>query len=280
MLTDKYSDWKRDFSYTTLDVDGVKTAVYCCKSQRNGMPQVVFLHGIGGDMHGMLPLTYEFRQEIDAIIVELPGHGLSGSARHTSLDYYRSWYESLVKALRSEYGKIDVVVAHSFATSCVMLREDMPQVILISPIPKTAWTYQLFAAVSVIVMPLVAPLYYTSIFLRTRVAVLQKVHTDEARQILLWIGDVVNADYWQLVHQALLGYRAFRKRPQYTISQVPQLIVYAQDDTMPARQYRSSTGLRQFYGPEVTLVKITGGHLAPLEDPRRVADSIRPYVIK
>ena len=104
----RYNDWKLSTQYIT--VAGVNTAIHtdATSTARNIL---LFVHGIGGDYHGMVPLAYCLKDTYRVVFVDLPGHGKTAMPRSDSLNFLEQWSSQLLEALDHP---VDMVIAHSF----------------------------------------------------------------------------------------------------------------------------------------------------------------------
>lgn len=103
-----YNDWQLSVQY--VQVAGVKTAVYIDAASQ-AETTLLFVHGIGGDYHGMVPLAYCLRETYRVAFVDLPGHGRSDIPPTDSLSFLEQWSGQLRGALGFPVG---MVIAHSF----------------------------------------------------------------------------------------------------------------------------------------------------------------------
>jgi pimeloyl-ACP methyl ester carboxylesterase len=107
-IQNDYDNWKLTTDF--LEVAGVKTALHTSPNTHTG-PTLLFVHGIGGDYHGMVPLAYLLRDSYNVLFVDLPGHGKSATPPRDSLAFLEEWSKQLTEALED---RVDMVIAHSF----------------------------------------------------------------------------------------------------------------------------------------------------------------------
>lgn len=103
-----YDGWQLSVQY--VQVAGVKTAVYIDTASQ-AATTLLFVHGIGGDYHGMVPLAYCLKDTYRVAFVDLPGHGRSAIPPTDSLAFLEQWSGQLHGALGFP---ISMVIAHSF----------------------------------------------------------------------------------------------------------------------------------------------------------------------
>lgn len=104
----EYDHW--DLQTRFVDVCGVRTALHVSRKAPSA-PVLLFVHGIGGDHHGMVPLAYELRESCTIVLVDLPGHGESDMPATSSLGFLEKWARELPAACGAP---VDMVIAHSF----------------------------------------------------------------------------------------------------------------------------------------------------------------------
>jgi pimeloyl-ACP methyl ester carboxylesterase len=117
-----YDAWLSGFSSATLDVNGVQTAVYSAPEMHTNLPTALFIHGINGDYHGLVPVAYELRNECRVVFVDLPGHGgtvIPSDSKVISL--LHDWSRKLLEVLRGSGFDVTVAVGHSFG--CYVAQE-------------------------------------------------------------------------------------------------------------------------------------------------------------
>jgi pimeloyl-ACP methyl ester carboxylesterase len=96
-MTDDYDVWLADFNESSVVVHGIRTAVYCARETNTKQRTVLFVHGINGDYHGLVPLAYELRNDCQVIFVDMPGHGMSATPRTDDIARaVRDWSRNLV----------------------------------------------------------------------------------------------------------------------------------------------------------------------------------------
>lgn len=111
-MTRKYDEWLKDLTLRYVEVGGVNTAVRTYRS--NCAKTYLFMHGVGGDYHGLVPLAYLLKDEVNVVFVDLPCHGSSELMKAPSLAAIFHWAEQLLPRLNHEGIVVDGVIAHSF----------------------------------------------------------------------------------------------------------------------------------------------------------------------
>ena len=97
-------------SMRLVTVAGIETAIYVDNANHTETT-LLFVHGVGGDHHGMMPLAYCLKDTYRVIFVDLPGHGNSAMPPTTDITFLKRWSQELLAAFDMP---IEMVVGHSF----------------------------------------------------------------------------------------------------------------------------------------------------------------------
>lgn len=128
----RYDAWLREFEFETVTVAGIVTAIYAAPAV-DLKPTVLFVHGINGDYHGMVPVAYELREDCRVVFVDLPGHGETKvPPGNDPLAALRGWSRDLPRALRERGLDIVAAVGHSFG-AYVVQETNIERMALLNP---------------------------------------------------------------------------------------------------------------------------------------------------
>lgn len=115
ILGKNYDAWLDDFASKTIEINGIKTAVYSAPVVDIRLPVVLFVHGINGDYHGLVPVAYELRDACRAVFVDLPGHGQTEIPQAGDIyEQVSHWARELPTALQKIGLRPLAAVGHSF----------------------------------------------------------------------------------------------------------------------------------------------------------------------
>ena len=259
---------------------GHLTSVWRSTSTDRAKPLIVLLHGISGDFGGMVPLAVELSKNYQVAIIELPGHGGSGTTPLPSATALQQWFDVILEAVEKECGPAMVVCAHSFGCSAVLSAGTLARkkVILLNPVPAPSRMYVTYSRVIMKSAHFWAHIYNWAPFVLLRGRTLAKTHTREARRRVRWVGWHARPTFEQIVFQAgladvVLDSVAYDSANNGRVA----LVVCGLFDTT-ARQ-RDSLDMAEVFGnSDITFLR--GGHLLPIESPERVARLIENVMVK
>lgn len=193
------SELTRDF----IQVSGVKTAIYFNR-QQSGRDTILFVHGIGGDYHGMVPLTSLLSSDTNVILVDLPGHGASAIPKDPSLYYLRIWAHNLITVLRREGYSPRLTVAHSFG--CYVAQYiDTSYVCYVNPPITLSYAAKWYATMLHRVRRLIWPVYFRRSFALWRGRNLVHRRSMEALDYVEWITDKTRVNKAHFFYQTKIG---------------------------------------------------------------------------
>lgn len=111
-IGERFDVWLEGFTMDVIDIQGVATAIYA--DAVSPQPTVLFVHGLNGDYHGLVPVAYELRGDCRAVFVDLPGHGGTVIPSGDLFNIITAWAKALPVAFEHAGIHIDAVVGHSF----------------------------------------------------------------------------------------------------------------------------------------------------------------------
>ena len=273
-----------------LPLRGGRTRVYRYGEDSAG-PLVVFLHGLRGDHHGLVPIVAHLAG-LRVLVPDLPGFGGSPPLPHDRHDLagYRAWAGELLVALAPDGDA--VLAGHSFgsivAAATVAAGAPARGLVLVNPIaaPALAGPRRLATRGTVAYHRLAAALPEAAgtALLRsrtiTRLASMAMVQTPD-RRLRRWIHAEHDRRFNGFADRRVL-LEAFGASVGSTVLDsaarvgVPTLLVAGErDDLAPVAAQRELVG--RF--PDARLVVLPGtGHLAHYEAPAAVAAAITEFV--
>lgn len=266
----QYEEWKLTLDY--LNVGGVRTAVHTA-TFRPGRPTVVFVHGIGGDYHGMVPLAYLLRDKYNLVFIDLPGHGKSAIPLRRTLSSLERWSRRLPEVL--DY-KMDMVVSHSFGCFSAQYM-NAPMTVYINPplsLTKAVLDYSL---------KLYSVRYLASLVYNIRPYALWRGHRlirHQGRRIearVAWVTDSSITSRGQFLYQARLARLATDGRKlmrRELIERLGSSFVISKYDKVADMSPEQSAWLRG-----LPLLQLPDDHLSILESPEEIADMINQQFI-
>jgi pimeloyl-ACP methyl ester carboxylesterase len=273
-----------------LTIRGGRTRLWCYGPD-DGRPQVLFLHGLRGDHHGLAPIVRQLTG-LSVLVPDLPGFGASEplpDARH-NVDGYRAWTVELLELLAPDGDA--VLAGHSFgsilAAATVAAGVAVRGLALISPIASiavggprrvvTATTVGYHRLAAALPEPAGTALLRSR--LMTRMASQAMVRTPD-RELRRWIHAEHDRRFRGFANRRVL-LEAFESSISTDVAgfaermTVPTLLVAgaADDIAPPATQHELAGRL-----PDARLVLLPGtGHLAHYEAPSQVAAELATFV--
>lgn len=241
-------------------------------------PTMLLVHGITGDHNGLVPLVCELSKTYNCLIVELPGHGTTERFRLTDASTLQKWFTDVRVLIEREIRDIDVVCAHSFGCTAVVGTSNhahRKRTILLNPVPHPSGIYAEYARVIMRFASFWALFYNFRIFIFLRSVTLVKANNWTARRNVGWVARHSKPTYRQVVYQAGLVDIILDKSAYGYVKDRMALVVCGMDDT--TADQRDSLELEKVFGNSPVLF-LKGGHLLPIESPRRVAELIRLVV--
>lgn len=273
MIEQAYDKFVASLQREFVNVDGVKTALYIHKTLHASphTKTLLFIHGAGGDFHGLVPLAYELRDEFNIIFVDLPSHGASELVHRLTVAKLCKWAEELLPALEKRGVDIDTVLAYSLG--CVVAsRVQHKRTWYLNPPLQLSRSMKLSSAVFFrmrVIMQFGYLNYRFSVF-RGR-WLLRKKNT-ETLQLVDWLTRRTNANRSQLLEYWRVGREiAFSHRMEIPSSQFVGVLSSTYDSVV-----------RPISAKDVAancFVELETGHMSVIEQPRRVAKEIRRSLI-
>jgi pimeloyl-ACP methyl ester carboxylesterase len=270
----KFDTWLDGFTTELVEVDGIATAVY--SDVKSSKPIVLFVHGLNGDYHGLVPLAFELRNEYRVMFADLPGHGGTAIPHGDNLmGIIKDWGEQLVGVLRSQGFDVTAVVGHSFGTLSVQYA-DAAKIILINPPFETSSLSRGGSAILSRTGPLVNKVFSSYPVMVRRGQWLMHKRTDEADAIISWSSNLTHVSDEQFVFQTRLSIALSGEglMDSARLAAIPKLLVVLADfdnivnnDAMPTEALANATVLR-----------VPTGHVSVFEMPVEIAEVIREYL--
>lgn len=161
-INDMLDAYDAQFTLTHIMVAGIRTAVYSKQGTTAGKT-LLFLHGIGGDYHGILPLAHQLNQAHSILMVDLPEHGQSERLPVNDSQHLLLWSKHLLQALQNEGHEVDVVIGHSYG--CLPAANiACRQAVFLNPPTLATPAAQRYGVLLYRTRYIVAPVYNMSLF--------------------------------------------------------------------------------------------------------------------
>jgi pimeloyl-ACP methyl ester carboxylesterase len=243
-------------------------------------PLLVFVHGIGGDRAGLVPLAAELEPFFRIALVELPGHGGSSRVPLPDVSALQGWFQAVLARIEEDIAPVAAICAHSFGCSAVLGKEVLARkkVILMNPVPTPSGMYATYARAIMDSAYFWAHIYNWRPLALLRGRVLMKIRTHDAIRRVHWVSRWSVATPDQVVYQAglvdiILDKAAYRGIGGESVA----LVICGMFDT--TAHERDSLDMEAVFGGSRT-VFLRGGHLLPIEAPVRVASLVRESMVK
>lgn len=271
-MTRDYDAWLATFHKEIIVIAGVKTAAYTAP-EADGKPIVLFVHGINGDYHGLVPVAYLVRDVCRAVFVDMPGHGGSELPQDEDVVALMSnWAHSLPEALQNIGIMTTAAVGHSFGSYIVQETGADTMMLLNPPFGATPLS-RTGTAVLGHVPSVVAKAYQSETAMIYRGQWLMHTRTKETDEIVAWSSALTHVTQAQFKFQAKLADIVAPQRLMNTerLRDVSRLgIVLAQYDKIVDN---SSASLDEL--PNATIVTLPTNHVSIFEMPERVAEELK-----
>ncbi len=234
---------------------------------------MVFVHGLGGDHHGLMPLAYCLRRSGRVVLIELPGHGESAIPGWIRMADFQLWFAAVLDELRKRYGRV-VVIAHSFGCSVAAAAVYSERLILINPVPSPSSGFASYAGMMYRLRWLMSPLYSWYPLAMLRGLAIRKIPGRASLKMIHWVTrqqrvTPKQVKYQIMVTRALLKTRPFQAADQPGAGQL--LVLAGTDDNIPRQ--RDSLQLQAVF-PAAIILFLRGGHILPIESPDYAARAI------
>lgn len=269
-----YHSWQ--LNQFDLEVAGLQTACYGPVEADSAKPNMLLVHGIGGDRYGMIPLAYELSAFYNVYLVELPGHGRTKIPSDRRHDYWWKWAEAVPGAFAEKAIRLDVTIGHSSGCAAVaaMALSHSARYVLLTPVPTPTQTYERYIRVLSIFRRSIAPWYGWYPVALWRGSLLLKRRTLAAKKTVQWVSKQTRYSRWRFYYQLELARdwptNSFYHHVGKGVEDRLTIIVGA-EDSIPCENFFE---LRNRL-PKADVRLLPGGHLLPLESPRELADEIR-----
>ncbi len=224
----KYDPWLETFQQQTIEVAGLSTSIYLSESNPE-LPTYVFVHGLSGDHFGVVQLAYELRDEMNMVLLDLPGHGHSEIPQEATIAWLRQWSEQFLECLEDQLIDVDGVIGHSFGCFIAQyMRSD--NIVLCNPpfaIPAIARHYASFAYVTRYVLGDALQAYPLAI---SRGLFMLHERSAAAVDRSKWITKKNASTKEQIVYQAVIGkITAGECMDILQLQQIPELLIITSD---------------------------------------------------
>ncbi len=264
-----YQHWRLDAM--CLSVAGLETTFYYTKNEPT-KPTTLFIHGIGGDYHGMVPLAYEMRANVNVLIIELPGHGSTAIPNDVTLAWWQKWSEKVLEALRKENITVDKIVAHSFGClpAQAMARTFKGRITLLNLVSHPTRVYSQYAQMMYTFRYILLPTYTWYPFALLRGLGLLYHPNYSSLTAIRWISHMTKTDNRKFLYQTTLGNQLQRTDllRERSLKNAPDIrIILGSHDTFSSIGYYELCKIL----PNTPITILPGGHMLPIERAEEVA---------
>jgi|GEM_PF-5313726 len=271
-MTCNYDAWLSSFSTNTVVVANIRTATYIAPKAGN-KPIVLFVHGINGDHHGMVPVAYLLRDTCRVVFVDMPGHGASElPLGDNALARMQAWAQALSKALHEIGIEITAAVGHSFGAYIVQETGVSTIALLNPPFAATSLSYR-----STVVLghapPFVARVYQSKTAMIGRGHWLMHKRTKATDEIIAWSSRLTRVTKEQFKFQARLSDQVapLELVDIERLKALPHLhIVMSEYDRIVDNSFAPLDKL-----PNATIVTLPTDHVSVFEMPDKVAGEVK-----
>ncbi|MDP4093615.1 MAG: alpha/beta hydrolase [Bacillota bacterium] len=102
-----------------VNKDSLTNICYEVVGKEDGSDTLLFIHGAGGNMGALKALAYQF-PEYKCVLVDLPGHNLSGGNIPNNVSGYTSAIENFIISNKESFGDNITCIGHSMG-GCISL---------------------------------------------------------------------------------------------------------------------------------------------------------------
>lgn len=250
-----------------IKIANINTAVYVGGVGTEDKPTFLFIHGVGGDFHGMVPLAYELRNDANLIFVELPSHGDSQLVKNTSLDIIANWAQKLLPSLEVNGWSPDLVIAHSFG--CVVAsKTNFPRIWYIDPPLEVRLPMKLGTKLLYHMRGIVKLVYNTYSFAVFRGKTILRDKNPESLNCVKWLTRSTKTSSKHFLEFARINQEFMHSNPPMTIPPAKFVgIISSKYDSVVKPVSKSEISCDRF-------VEIDSGHMSIVEYPDVIADVI------
>ena len=266
----------------TIKVKGVKTNYKLLHADKSRT--IVILHVLRGDHQALLELGGVLKSH-RVIIPDLPGHGRSGRLSSHTVEEYGNWFNGFLEALDL---KDVIVIGHSMGANIAMAAISTDQGKRIAKaIHFVMYPRYHNSGINRGVKLLYGigkkiPRKHTDKVLQSRLISLLTIRTmvsTKDRKLARWIVDdghraaqKVNSQVIEDIFEDMAGVDMNR----YLNDKVPQLFIITSEDKFSHNEEIKQIS-RQLKNSELVELKDLG-HLAPLEDPKRLVNAVAHWL--
>lgn len=270
---ERYDAWLAGFVTKTIEVHGIQTAVYSAPIDQEKRPTVLFVHGINGDFHGLVPLAYELRDACRALLVDLPGHGATELPKSDDIyEEINAWAHDLITALTNAGLEPALVVGHSFGAH-IAQQTGFDSLALLNPTFGVSALSRYGTTVLDKTAGLVGPAYSSYPAMVRRGHWLMHRRTEETDGIIAWSSGFMHVTPEQFRFQSHLGAVLVTKQ----LVDLPALakkkkllVLVSQYDRIVDNSKAPLDAL-----PNARIVTLPTDHVSVFEMPARVAAEVR-----
>lgn len=266
-MSQEYDEFIAGLVKHHIKIANINTAVYVGGVGTEDKPTFLFIHGVGGDFHGMVPLAYELRNDANLIFVEMPSHGDSQLVKNTSLDTIANWAQKLLPSLEANGWSPDLVIAHSFG--CVVAsKTNFPRIWYINPPLELRLSMKLGTKLLYYMRGILKSIYDTYPFAVFRGKILLRDKNPESLSCVKWLTRSTETSSRHFLEFA-------RINQEFISSNTPMTIPSAKFVGIISSKYDSV--VRQVNRGDIScdrLVEIDSGHMSVVERPGVIADVI------
>lgn len=264
------TEWTKKLEKKFIVAYNIKTAIFIAPD--NCKPVAVFLHGINGDHHGMIPLAH-LSQRYRPILIDLVGHGETDMPKDgaTDLTTLRFWFSKVIDIIAKNYGKPALIVTHSFGCY-VVNQDDQIKSAFICPVPTASKFYISMSRVGDFMFKtnLAIRVYNSFPFAIVRGIKLLHTRTRQTIDLMVFLSQVSRAaTLEQRRYQARLSLLSSTKNLFVNID--PNVVIIGLADKVACE--RSSDQMQRVF-PQAVIKSASGGHLAPIENAKEIFDII------
>lgn len=263
-------EWTKGLEKEFIVAHGIQTAIFMAPD--NGKPIAIFLHGINGDHHGMIPLAY-LSQRYRPILIDLVGHGETDMPKNgaTDLTTLRLWFSKALDIIAKYHGEPSLIVTHSFGCY-VVNQNDHIKSVFICPVPNASrfYTFMSRAGDFMFKTNLAIRVYNSFPFAIIRGIKLLHTRTRRTVDLMIFLSQVSRAaTLEQRRYQARLSLLSSKRDLFVDID--PDIVIIGLADKVACE--RSSDQMQRVF-PQAVIKSASGGHLAPIENAKEIFDII------
>lgn len=253
-------------------------------------PILVFVHGWASNWIGWVPLANYLSKNYTLYLLDLPGFGDSGNLPYYSIELAAEYLERFVKKLSTKPKAIiglsmgSMVVAEAGRNN----NQISQTIILIGPVIKNGNGNNFVSKTLEVSLRMIGYFRLSEMFLKkiieTRVAAYSM-----SKYINMYKFDKFLVDEYNMIGKKKMRQEAFTQMghsgASYNLKKVltgytmPIFLIYGREDKISSPKYATHLFLKTH--PNIKLAAIPfAGHVVPLEQPQKLATSIKNYLEK